>query len=154
LYRLTNKVSLLPNTQHGQDFAYTYDALGNITKIIDASVASTSKTMNYTYDDLARLTSASSTGAVYASNFLNAYTYDVLGNILTSPVGTSTYASTGYANPDAVTSISTGGGGSTSTSTPTYVQSAINSTATLGNLEPWGQSRYSLQNHGVMLSEW
>ena len=99
LYRMTSKVSLLPNSQHGQDFAYTYDPLGNITKIIDASVASTSKTVNYTYDDLARLTSASSTGAVSGTNFLHAYTYDALGNILTSPIGTYSYAGTGYADP-------------------------------------------------------
>lgn len=133
LYRLLSKVSTLPNAQKAQDLTYTYDPVGNITRIVDASAVATAKTMDYTYDALSRLLTASSTGATSGGDYRYSYSYDALGNILSSPFGTYTYAGTSYANPHAVTSIS-GGTTGPSTSTPAYIQSAIdwaNGSATL-----------------------
>jgi len=41
-----------------QNLAYSYDSNGNITEIIDGSTISTARGVNYTYDDLNRLTGA------------------------------------------------------------------------------------------------
>jgi len=126
-YRLTNKVSTLPNASHAQDMSYTYDALGNITQISDVSSSLTAKIVNYSYDDLSRLLIASTTGATSAPNYRQVFTYDALGSITSGPLGTYTYAgNTGgsYANPHAVTSIATTtGSGAVSTSTPTLITS-------------------------------
>ncbi|MBI3020361.1 MAG: hypothetical protein HYY60_03500 [Parcubacteria group bacterium] len=87
-----------------QDITYTYDAVGNITSIADLSGFGGGKTVNYTYDDLYRLTSASTT--VPADGGYNqTFSYDRIGNIVTAPSGTYTYAETNYANPSAATSI-------------------------------------------------
>ena len=94
-----------------QNLGYTYDAVGNITQIVDRSGTLSAATTTYEYDDLYRLVNASTTLAT-SSPYTQSYTYDALGNILTrSDQGTYTYAETGYANPHAVTSI----GGSTYT---------------------------------------
>lgn len=128
---MSNKVTALPNTSHAQDLAYTYDVLGNITQIVDNSNLATAKTINYTYDNLSRLLTASTTNAATSPNYKYTYTYDALGNITSGPLGAYSYAgNTGsnYANPDAVTSIASstaGTSGGTSTSTPTYVQNAV-----------------------------
>ncbi len=103
-----------------QDVNYTYDAVGNITQINDISSTSTAKVVNYTYDDLNRLSSSvTSSVASGQQSYNEAYTYDALGNIITktstigsSPTQTSTYSYAGnagsnFANPHAVTSIST-----------------------------------------------
>jgi RHS repeat-associated protein len=99
-----------------QNISFTYDAVGNITKIVDNSQSDAAATTTYTYDDLYRLTSASSTSAASGGDFLKTYAYDLLGNITSSSdKGTYTYAGntgTSYADPDAVTSI---GGTATST---------------------------------------
>ena len=113
LYRLTAKVTTIASSSHAQDLAYTYDAVGNITQIIDASSTSTSKTANYTYDDLYRLTQAAITSVAGGqSTYTENYTYDAIGDIASKTgVGNYTYAgNTGvlYANPHAVTSTSTG----------------------------------------------
>ena len=100
-----------------QDLAYSYDALGDILSITDGSNSGTAKTVNYAYDGLGRLTSASTTGATTTPDYKYTYAYDPLGNITSGPVGVYTYAgNTGssYANPDAVTS--TGGYNSSATS--------------------------------------
>ncbi|MBZ0166868.1 MAG: hypothetical protein K8I00_08670, partial [Candidatus Omnitrophica bacterium] len=57
-----------------QDFAYTYDAAGNILTITDAV---NTATQTFTYDHLNRLISAENPGR-YGSR---SYVYDVLGNI-------------------------------------------------------------------------
>jgi RHS repeat-associated protein len=89
-----------------QDLRYTYDAVGNITNIVDASGGNGAGNYTYTYDDLYRLTSASSTDSI--SNWLETYSYDHLGNITNkSNVGDYTYAGTNYANPHAVTTAGT-----------------------------------------------
>jgi RHS repeat-associated protein len=91
-----------------QCIAYTYDPDGNITKLVDGSVTNAAITVNYTYDSLNRLTSASSSNAASGQNYLEAFSYDPVGNILTGPAGTYAYAGnqgSGDTDPDAVTSI-------------------------------------------------
>lgn len=89
-----------------QKYDYTYDANGNITEIIDHSYTNTRKTTTYTYDDLNRMLTASTTDAViHNGDYKETYTYDVLGNITAKNGSSYTYAGTGYANPDAVTSL-------------------------------------------------
>lgn len=88
-----------------QNLTYTYDSIGNITQIIDASETDLAVTTIYDYDDLYRLTSASTTGAS-STPYTHSYTYSPIGNILTkSDVGSYTYAETNYANPHAATAI-------------------------------------------------
>ncbi|MEK7639128.1 MAG: DNRLRE domain-containing protein [Patescibacteria group bacterium] len=87
-----------------QHLTYTYDSLGNLTKIVDAS-DTTSATTTYTYDPLSRLTSATTTLAS-SIPYSRSYTYNPLGNFLTkSDQGTYTYTEVDYANPHAVTTI-------------------------------------------------
>ncbi|MEO8637499.1 MAG: glycine-rich domain-containing protein [Candidatus Taylorbacteria bacterium] len=92
-----------------QNFTYTYDPVGNITKIVDASNTQGAKTANYTYDDLYRLTSATISGTPAGqSSYTYSYSYDALGNILTGPGGVYLYQGNSgalKANPHAVTSI-------------------------------------------------
>ena len=88
-----------------QDLTFSYDKAGNITQIIDRAGIGSSGTTSYSYDNLYRLTRASTTSMV-SGNYLQTYVYDSLGNITNkSDVGAYTYGATGYANPDAVTSI-------------------------------------------------
>ncbi len=121
LHRLTSKVTTLANNFHAQDLAYAYDANGNISQIVDTSYAGTPKTITYTYDDLNRMLTASTSGATTTANYKQIYTYNVLGNILTNGLGTYSYTGdtgSSYANPHALTSIATttsNGGTSTST---------------------------------------
>lgn len=97
LYRLTSKVAGAI-----QNLAYTYDAVGNITSINDTSNSLTKKKVTYTYDDLYRLLSASTTNA--ATNYKDTYTYNILGNILTKNNDAYQYAAnTTGTNPHAPT---------------------------------------------------
>ena len=110
LYRLTSKVTTIASSSQAQNLAYTYDNNGNITQIIDGSATDSSKTANYTYDDLNRLTQAAITSvATGQTAYTENYTYNAIGNLLTKTgQGSYTYAgNTGssYANPSAVTSI-------------------------------------------------
>ncbi len=105
LYRLSSKVTTISGGAHAQDLAYTYDANGNITKIIDNSSTNSKKTTDYTYDSLNRLLSATATGAVNGQNYTQTYSYNAIGNITNSPQGAYTYSQTGKTNPHAVTSI-------------------------------------------------
>ncbi len=87
-----------------QNTSYTYDADGNITVRGDNSDVVQGQ-VNYTYDSLNRLSSASTTPGSSIS-YSQTYTYDVLGNLQTGPGGTYSYqGNTGssYANPDATT---------------------------------------------------
>ncbi len=105
LYRLTNKISTLPNASQAQNLSYTYDAVGNITQLVEGA-SSTQRTVNYGYDDLYRLTSAAATGTPSGvSGYNQTFSYDALGNILSSDQGSYAYAGTSYANPDAATTI-------------------------------------------------
>jgi RHS repeat-associated protein len=88
-----------------QDISYTYDAVGNITRITDLSSTNAAKTVNFTYDDLHRLTVASTTVAS-STPYIQTYTYNAIGNLANkSDVGSYTYAGTGNANPHAATSV-------------------------------------------------
>ncbi|MCK9351296.1 MAG: SpvB/TcaC N-terminal domain-containing protein [Candidatus Paceibacterota bacterium] len=124
LYRLNNK-----NTSNGtiQNISYSYDENANITQIADASAnTGLAKTINYTYDDLNRLLTASTTMAS-STPFSQTFTYNAIGNISSSTLaGVYAYDGTNYANPHAVTSITANGSdGSVSASTP-----ALDSTTT------------------------
>jgi RHS repeat-associated protein len=93
-----------------QDISYTYDNVGNITQIADYSGTDAAKIINYVYDDLYRLTSASTTIATSTqSGYLQTYTYNSIGNITNkSDVGSYIYAGdagSSYANPHAGTTI-------------------------------------------------
>src|SRR5258708_39309325 len=110
LYRLSSKVTTIAAASHAQDLSYTYDNVGNISQIVDASATDTSKTANYGYDDLYSLTSATITGvATGQTAYTENYGYSSIGNI-TSKTGQGNYSYDGniginYANPHAATSI-------------------------------------------------
>ena len=102
MYQLNKKITTTSGGIKLQDLDYDYDANGNIIKIIDQSDTSASKTVDYIYDNLNRLTSVSSTD--YTQN----YTYNSIGNIVSGSLGSFVYAGnigTNYANPHAVTSV-------------------------------------------------
>lgn len=109
LYRLSTKVTT-DGVDDLQSLTYTYDAVGNITDIVDDSDTDSSKTVEYTYDDLNRLTAATATDVASGqSTYSETYAYDAIGNI-TSKTGQGSYSydgdtGTSYANPHAVTSI-------------------------------------------------
>jgi RHS repeat-associated protein len=85
--------------------SYAYDSVGNMTSIVDQSNGTSSiATTTYTYDDLYRLKTASTTGTS-TTPYSYTYSYDALGNITSSNVGTYTYAETNFANPHAPTTI-------------------------------------------------
>lgn len=122
LYRLQRKVTLLPNggapqagetpgtvNKVAQDLTYSYDNVGNVISIVDASDTDARKTITYAYDDLYRLISATTTDAPNGTNYTQTYAYDAVGNISNkSDQGAYSYAgNTGnnYANPHAVTQI-------------------------------------------------
>ena len=111
LYRLSSKVTIISGGSHAQDLSYTYDPVGNITQIIDASNTDTKKTITYGYDDLNRLNSASATNVASGQTaYSTSYTYNAIGDLLTKSDASGTYAYAGntgssYANPDAPTSI-------------------------------------------------
>lgn len=88
-----------------QDISYTYDAVGNITKITDVSGTQAAKVVLFGYDDLYRLTTASTTAAS-STPFSHTYTYNSIGNISSStPSGAYVYGETGYTNPQAPTQV-------------------------------------------------
>lgn len=109
LYRLASKVTVLAGARI-QDMAYTYDEVGNITKITDNSTTHTKKTISYAYDSLNRLLSATATDAVNGENYTQVYAYDAIGNIASkSDVGVYGYNGSridkSYVNPHAITAI-------------------------------------------------
>lgn len=79
-----------------QSIAYTYDAIGNITGITDASDTQANKTLAFTYDSLHRLLSASTTAAT-STSFREEYSYNAIGN-LTNKVNGSIPTSSGNAS--------------------------------------------------------
>lgn len=117
LYRLRTKITIA-GSQNLQHLTYTYDAVGNITQIIDASDTLTAKTTDYTYDDLHRLISATITNSAAQGvdgpnneNQIQTFSYDAIGNLTyKSDVGNYSYdgyQGENYANPHAVTSAGT-----------------------------------------------
>jgi RHS repeat-associated protein len=108
LYRLTNKTTT-GNTTY-QNLTYTYDNVGNITQIVDASSVSGTHNSTYQYDSLYRLTQTQTTSPVSGANhnFTQTYQYSPIGNILNkSDQGAYQYQQTGNANPSAVTNVGT-----------------------------------------------
>jgi RHS repeat-associated protein len=108
LYRLTGRLTTIPGGSKAQDLSYTYSPAGNVTRIVDASNTDTAKTTDYGYDDLHRLTSATTTGAVAGWSGTKSWTYDAVGNITTSDAGSYLYqgsSGSSYANPHAATSV-------------------------------------------------
>lgn len=114
----TDTFTMADDGTHIQSLHYTYDAVGNITGILDD--VNGSEQNAYSYDPLNRLISASSTLTGGQTPYLKNYSYDSLGNLASSTdLGTYAYqgnTGTNYANPDAPTSIGNG----TATSTLTY----------------------------------
>lgn len=119
-YRLTHKLTMSGSSRI-QDIAYTYDAVGNMTRLVDSSQTKTAKTVDYTYDDLNRLLSSQASAVASGQQtYTHAYTYNAIGNMLTrmetigvTPTITYTYSYGGdqgvsVANPHALTSISNG----------------------------------------------
>jgi RHS repeat-associated protein len=123
-----------------QCIAYTYDANGNITKIVDNSASQAAITVNYAYDGLNRLISASSSNATSGVNYYQTYTYDPVGNLLSGPAGTYTYAGGGYTDPDAATKIVNG----TSTTTFTYDNDGNLTNASSGFTYAWDYNNHLL----------
>jgi RHS repeat-associated protein len=102
-YKLTQKDTINSLDDVLQDISYNYDNVGNITQLVDSSENDLAKTLNYTYDDLYRLTVASSTLAVQGSNYHQTYSYDPIGNMTNkSDIGDYEYANT---NPYQATEI-------------------------------------------------
>ena len=89
-----------------QNFSYFYDEVGNIIRIEDTSEMNSAKTVLFDYDDLYRLTRASSSNAINNQDYLRTYAYNAIGNILNkSDQGNYVYTDNGYNNPHAVTSV-------------------------------------------------
>jgi len=109
LYRLRQKRTFVAGQQDVQNITYTYDAVGNVTRMVDASNTLSSKTSDFTYDDLYRLTRATVSNAGNGQNYARNYSYDASGNILNkSDQGAYLYQGNqgdSSANPHAVTSV-------------------------------------------------
>ena len=90
-------------------FTYTYDASGNITKIVTegTNVPQAALTKEYTYDALGQLaTEVNGSGTTFG------YAYDTAGNIRSITRGGTTLKSFGYTNPswpDLLTSVTANG---------------------------------------------
>lgn len=107
-YVLTGIKTLTSTSTKLLELAYTYDKVGNITKIVDTSKSNSAKTVSYSYDDLYRLTNATATSTVPSQNFTETFSYDILGNLFSNGSTTYSYAgNTGslFANPHAPTTI-------------------------------------------------
>lgn len=102
-YLLTSK-STVKDTTDLQDLTYTYDNVGNITNIADASDTDGAKNSAFAYDDLYRLTTATITSSANNSDYTRTYTYSIIGNILSKSDQGGTYSYTGD-HPQAVSSI-------------------------------------------------
>ncbi len=110
LYRLRNR-KVNKGTALYEDVTYTYDKVGNITRISDTAPTLARRTVDYVYDGYYRITSAKTTavnGAITTENFA----YNKIGNIVSGGAGaylyegaTSVAAGTAFANPHAPTKI-------------------------------------------------
>ncbi len=70
MYRLTRRLTQNTVPTKLQDLNYTYDNVNNITQLVDDSDTESNKTVDYTYDDLYRLLTATITSAS-SSNWYN-----------------------------------------------------------------------------------
>lgn len=110
MYRLQN-IHTTDNTTDFQRISYTYDDMGNILTLEDTSDTNAAKEVTYTYDDLNRLISAGAINTANNQDYNLDYSYNSIGNILTSPAGTYSYTGYGssYANPHAMTALDSTG---------------------------------------------
>lgn len=76
----TSTFSLAVSDGGIQNISFTYDAVGNILSITDVSDTDARKTVVYTYDDLNRLLTASTTAAS-STPYQRTYAYNALGNL-------------------------------------------------------------------------
>lgn len=150
---------------HIQSLHYTYDAVGNITGILDDVNGSEQNT--YTYDPLNRLITASSTVSGFQTPYRKTYSYDPLGNIVSSTdLGTYTYTGnigTNYANPDAVTAIGNGiatttysydnNGNLTSDGISNYVWDYLNRLSQVGKAGATSTYAYDYQGNRVQVTD-
>lgn len=109
LYRLSSKVTTSALSTTLQNFTYTYDNVGNITAVADASALYSPISYTYSYDDLYRLIQGK---AVQGTTTLYDYTYyyDAIGNFTSaSGAGKMSYGgattSGSMANPHAPTKV-------------------------------------------------
>jgi len=142
-----------------QELSYVYDAAGNITRIEDMSSTTARMTVEYSYDDLNRLITASTTMAS-STPYAHTYEYSSIGNISSStPAGAYTYAGTNYANPHAATQIGLSSqtydnnGNLTSDGTFTYAWDYRNRLTLSGNGTASSTYLYDHEGNRVKLTE-
>jgi hypothetical protein len=101
---VTNVLSLagVPLSSHG----YGHDPAGNITTMTDALDASFNRA--FTYDDLNRLRTANTGASLWGTG---SYTYDAMGNILTSTLGANAQTFTYQGTPPRLSSVTYDGAG-------------------------------------------
>ncbi len=97
--RLTHLVTQDSQSTKVQDLSYTFDSIGNVKAMTDASATGTN-TQSFEYDDLSRLTK--SIGAGYGT--IN-YQYDPIGNMTQKGDLTLAYPAAGSAKPHAVKTV-------------------------------------------------
>jgi RHS repeat-associated protein len=77
-----------------QNIAYTYDVVGNVTRVREGSDTVSAKVATYMYDPLYRLTGASAVDATGGSLYDHVYEYDAIGNMtFSTDVGAYSYDS-------------------------------------------------------------
>ena len=81
-YRITENKLTGPSAQFIARYGYTSDAAGNITAMHDLMDATFNR--DFGYDDLSRLTSASTGTSLWGTG---GFTYDAMGNLVSSSVG-------------------------------------------------------------------
>jgi YD repeat-containing protein len=84
-YRMIENKLLGPGGGTIAEYDLTWDGAGNVTAVADATDAAYSRTFGY--DDLNRLTTANTGTALWGTG---AYTYDAMGNMLSSHLGDET----------------------------------------------------------------
>lgn len=145
-----------------EDNTYAYDAVGNM--ISDTEGSPNSPYVNiYTYDELDRMLSVKTTSGgsgpggtgAGSQTVTRTYTYDILGNVLTSPAGNYTYGGNVgvgmYANPHGATQIGANKLRYDQNGNVNKVGSNIyNSTLYYYNYQNHVRSAYSVQNIGGM----
>ncbi|MCL4509110.1 MAG: hypothetical protein M1296_06260, partial [Chloroflexi bacterium] len=83
------RINTMASGQTLQELQHRYDAVGNVTNVDDARSGNLGGLMNYSYDHLDRLVSASP-DITSTNGYTEAYTYDAIGNIDSKTQGSST----------------------------------------------------------------